>query len=141
MLASQKHVDDFLELWIDTPYMFRQRVPKRGTDCLNLVIAFLNHIGKDVDSKVAYGETPMPGLLYDILKHDLGLKKLRNIPQNDRLYVGDIIAVYRIGGIPYHVGIYIGNNIMLECGNRYVQTRHLGKYFEKRIASVWRVEL
>ena len=138
MLINQKQLSTFLETWIDTPYLHRQRQPKRGVDCLNLLIAFLQHAGKDVDTDVAYCTTPTVGILYDILHHDLKLKQLRELPEY--LEFGDVLTIYRLGGIPYHVAIYIGNNTCVECNDTRVHVRTLSKPFKRRVASVWRLD-
>ena len=99
---------DFAELireaekYLGMAYVWGGSTPQTGFDCSGFVCWVLNQTGTDVGRTTANG-----------------LKSQCDIIRPEEVKPGDLIffkGTYGVSGAS-HVGIYVGNNMMIHCGN------------------------
>lgn len=106
------------ELFLGRPYVWGGSSPSTGFDCSGFVSYVLNHSGWHVGRRSA-----------------AGLRAMCTIVPESEAKPGDLIffkGTYNTTGAS-HVGIYVGNGMMLHCGNpiQYtsVETRYWKNHF------------
>jgi cell wall-associated NlpC family hydrolase len=122
--------------FVGVPFKHRGR-SRDGIDCVGLVQACLQAVGRDTEDDLTYPRTPVPGLpaLRDALIRHFGE------PVKD-LAPGDVVAMRWTGDIS-HVAI-VGDSRhgltvihALALSKRVVETR-LADPWPRRIAGIWR---
>ena len=121
---------DFAELireaekYLGKPYVWGGSTPQTGFDCSGYVCWVLNQTGADV------GRTTANGLLgkCDVIR-----------PSEAR--PGDLIffqGTYNVSGAS-HVGIYVGNDMMIHCGNPISYARVSSAYWQEHFYCFGRI--
>ena len=104
------------EKYLGRAYVWGGSSPSSGFDCSGFVCWVINHSGWNV------GRTDAKGL-----------KNLCTVVSADEAKPGDLIffkGTYATNGAS-HVGIYVGNGMMLHCGNPIQYTSINTKYWQE----------
>jgi cell wall-associated NlpC family hydrolase len=113
--------------FIGVPYVHQGRT-RAGLDCIGLILAIGEELGKPVKQDYAYQQIPEPSILWKGLDDNFIRKPAH------RLAPGDIM-VFRIAVDPQHIAIYLGDDRMLHA------YENVGQVVEHRYADVWKRRL
>lgn len=121
--------------WIGTPWHHNQKCQGHGVDCVRFIEGvFKDGLGIEFGNIDGYARMPEGDSLLLFLK---GLLLLTEIPLTDK-QPGDIL-LFRIGKIPYHVGISNGQG-MIHADSHFgvVEIDSLGRW-EGRLITGFRL--
>ena len=118
--------------WLGTPWKHNQACKGVGVDCIQLGRVVCESVGIEPFVYENYAQTP--------IKDEL-LKTFDNHPnfkRSDRILAGNIL-IFRVSGIPHHVGIATGNDTMIHVDLRHgVVEVNLG-YWRSRIVGIFNI--
>jgi cell wall-associated NlpC family hydrolase len=118
--------------WIGTPWRHNQKCKGHGVDCVRFIEAvFKDDLGYQFGNIDKYARIPEDDALLMFLE-DNGL--LKQIPLTD-IQSGDLL-LFRLGEIPYHLGISNGTGMIHADSNHgVIEVDSLGRMEKRLIAS------
>lgn len=119
--------------WIGTPWRHNQKCKGHGVDCVRFIEAvFKDDLGYQFSDIDKYARIPDDDALLVFLQTNINVKQ---IPLTD-IQPGDLL-LFRLGKIPYHLGISNGSGMIHADSNHgVIEVDNLGR-MEKRLISAF----
>jgi len=111
----------FIDDLIGVRYKVNGRDAKKGLDCFGLVLEVEKRFGHIIPDIT---ETKVPN--YDFLKCKEKIQKMVKVKEiKTPKTPGDIVFIKNSEGVLHHIGVFLGNNMLIHCNREGVHIDRL----------------
>lgn len=133
MTPLQEKIITEARTWLGTPYRHNQAAKHLGIDCVQFARVCCEHVGIPQVVYENYYQTPIKDTLLQIFKEHPNFQEIAEIEPG-------CVLVFRIAGIPHHIGIATSTTDMIHTDFKVGVVEHpLGDTWHNRIVGLFRV--
>lgn len=138
---TDEEIIDEATSWIGTRWVHAQAVKGAGVDCIHFPLKVYQELGV-IDSKLKIPPYPRDWAIHNSESLlEKGLEEAEHVTKvidDSGIQVGDIL-VFKTGKTTGHVGICVGEDMMVHAQVRYGVIQEKITKYKDTLSSVWRV--